>query len=174
MDPLPPTGFRLFGLGKKKAEEAAKPAAKPASTYAPGSGLIVEETIEEEEFDAPRHPQRGKGGDHDSDDFEEETLPNQLRSGDLGEMLQEAHLDHRIQLNFDEKNGDEEGFDEEEDEEEPSAEGQPAAGAPGQRRDRNARADATAGVHQPRKAPEAAAPRAARRSCPTCPSLAIY
>ncbi|MGP8225502.1 MAG: hypothetical protein ACLQGT_05040, partial [Terracidiphilus sp.] len=139
VDPLPPTGFRFFGLGKKKAEEAAKPAAKPVSTYAPGSGLIVEETIEEEEFDAPRHPQRGKGGDHDSDDFEEETLPNQLRSGDLGEMLQEAHLDHRIQLNFDEKNGDEEGFDEEEDEEEPSAEGQPAAGAPGQRRDRNAR-----------------------------------
>jgi ribonuclease G len=139
VDPLPPTGFRLFGLGKKKAEEAVKPEAKPVSTYAPGSGLIVEETIEEEEFEAPRHPQRGKGGDHDTDDFEEETLPNQLRTGDLGEMLQEAHLDHRIQLNFDEKNGDEEGFDEEEDEEEPSAEGQPAAGAPGQRRDRNAR-----------------------------------
>jgi ribonuclease G len=139
VDPLPPTGFRLFGLGKKKAEEAAKPTAKPVSTYAPGSGLIVEETIEEEEFDAPRHQNRTKGGDHDSDDFEEETLPNQMRTGDLGEMLQEAHLDHRIQLNFDEKNGDEEGFDEEEDEEEPTAEGQLAAGAPGQRRDRNAR-----------------------------------
>jgi ribonuclease G len=154
VDPLPPTGFRLFGLGKKKAEEAAKPAAKPVSTYAPGSGLIVEETIEEEEFEAPRHPQRAKGGDHDTDDFEEETLPNQLRSGDLGEMLQEAHLDHRIQLNFDEKNGDEEGFDEEEDEEEPSAEGQPAAGAPGQRRDRNAR-----GGRHGRGAPAAQGPR---------------
>jgi ribonuclease G len=153
VDPLPPTGFRLFGLGKKKAEEAAKPAAKPVSTYAPGSGLIVEETIEEEEFEAPRHPQRAKGGDHDSDDFEEETLPNQMRTGDLGEMLQEAHLDHRIQLNFDEKNGDEEGFDEEEDEEEPSAEGQPAPGAPGQRRDRTAR-----GRHG-RGAPAAQGPR---------------
>ena len=153
VDPLPPTGFRLFGLGKKKAEEAAKPAAKPVSTYAPGSGLIVEETIEEEEFDAPRHPQRAKGGDRDTDDFEEETLPNQLRSGDLGEMLQEAHLDHRIQLNFVEKNGDEEGFDEEEDEDEPTAEGQPAAGAPGLRRDRNAR-----GRHG-RGAPPAQGPR---------------
>jgi ribonuclease G len=153
VDPLPPTGFRLFGLGKKKAEEAAKPAAKPVSTYAPGRGLIVEETIEEEEFEAPRHPQRAKGGDHDSDDFEEETLPNQMRTGDLGEMLQEAHLDHRIQLNFDEKNGDEEGFDEEEDEEEPSAEGQPAPGAPGQRRDRTAR-----GRHG-RGAPAAQGPR---------------
>jgi ribonuclease G len=162
VDPLPPTGFRLFGIGKKKAEEAAKPAAKPVSTYAPGSGLIVEETIEEEEFEAPRHPQRGKGGDRDTDDFEEETLPNQLRSGDLGEMLQEAHLDHRIQLNFDEKNGDEEGFDEEEDEEEPTAEGQPAAGAPGQRRDRNAR-----GGRHGRGAPAAQGPRGrgtARRS----------
>jgi ribonuclease G len=154
VDPLPSTGFRLFGLGKKKVEEAAKPAAKPVSTYAPGNGLIVEETIEEEEFEAPRHPQRGKGGDRDTDDFEEETLPNQLRTGDLGEMLQEAHLDHRIQLNFDEKNGDEEGFDEEEDEEEPSTEGQPA-GAPGQqRRDRNARS----GRHG-RGAPAAQGPR---------------
>jgi ribonuclease G len=147
VDPLPPVGFRLFGLGgKKKAEEdAAKPAAKPASaapvsTYAPGSGLIEEETIEEEEFNAPRHPHHhGKAEDHDLDDFEEETLPNNLRTGDLGEMLQEAHLDHRIQLNFDEKNGENESFDDE-NEEEPSTEGQPAAGAPVQHRpDRSAR-----------------------------------
>ena len=144
VDPLPPSGFRLFGLGGKKKpdEKAAKPEAKPASVtaYAPGSGLIEEETIEEEEFDAPRHPHRlAKAEEHDLDDFEEETLPNQLRTGDLGEMLQEAHLDHRIQLNFDEKNGDEEVFDEEEDEE-PAAEGQPAAGASVQQRpDRSAR-----------------------------------
>jgi ribonuclease G len=146
VDPIPPTGFRLFGLGKKKAEEVApKPAAvpaaaAPASTYAPGSGLIEEETIEEEEFDAPRHSHAAKGGDHESDDFEEETLPTHLRTGDLGEMLQEAHLDHRILLNFDEKNGDEEDTEGEEDDEEPSAEGQPAAGTSMQpRRDRNAR-----------------------------------
>jgi ribonuclease G len=144
VDPKPPTGFRLFGLGKKKVEEeAAKPEPKPSavatvSSYAPGSGLIVEETIEEEEFDAPRHAHRAKGGDHDLDDFEEETLPTQIRSGDLGEMFQEAHLDHRIQLNFDEKNGDEEDLEDEE--EEPSADGEPAAGTPGQqRRDRTAR-----------------------------------
>jgi ribonuclease G len=143
VDPLPPTGFRLFGLGgKKKADEKeAKPEPKSVlvSSYAPGSGLIEEETIEEEEFDAPRHAHRTKGGDHESDDFEEETLPNQLRTGDLGEMLQEAHLDHRIQLNFDEKNGEEESFDEE-DEGEPVAGGKPAAGTSTQQRpDRNAR-----------------------------------
>jgi ribonuclease G len=147
LDPLPPTGFRLFGLGgkKKKAEEeAAKPQPKPAavaqvSAYAPGKGLIEEEVIEEEEFDAPRHPHhRAPGGDHDADDFEEETLPTNLRTGDLGEMLQEAHLDHRIEMNFDQKNGDEEGFDDED--EEPAAEGQPAAeSSTQQRRDRNDR-----------------------------------
>jgi ribonuclease G len=141
VDPLPPTGFRLFGLGgKKKSEEKEeKPAVKPApvSTYAPGSGLIEEETIEEEEFEAPHHAHRAKDGDRDQDDFEEETLPNQLRTGDLGEMLQEAHLDHRIQLNFDEKNGDEESFD---DEEEPAPGSRPAAGISTQQRpDRSAR-----------------------------------
>jgi ribonuclease G len=131
VDPLPPAEFRLFGFGSKK-----KPAKTVSvSTYAPGKGLIEEETIDEEEFVAPRHPHRhGKAEDHDLDDFEEETLPTHLRSGDLGEMLQEAHLDHRIQLNFDEKGGDEEGFDEE-GEEEPAAAGTSAQ----QRPDRFAR-----------------------------------
>jgi ribonuclease G len=138
VDPLPPAEFRLFGFGgKKKPDEKAAKKAKTisSSTYAPGKGLIEEETIEEEEFVAPRHPHRhGKAEDHNLDDFEEETLPTHLRSGDLGEMLQEAHLDHRIQLNFDEKNGDEEGFDEE-DEEAPSA----AVTTTPQRPDRSAR-----------------------------------
>jgi ribonuclease G len=144
IDPASPTGFRLFGLGKKKTEPApAKPESVAAvSAYAPGSGLIEEEIIEEEEFDAPHHHAHAKGGDHDSDDFEEETLPTQARTGDLGELLQEAHLDHRIELNFGGKNGDEEdAFDDDEDEEEPAAEGQPtAAGAPApQRRERGDR-----------------------------------
>jgi ribonuclease G len=148
VDPQPPTSFRLFGFGSKKKdeEEPAKPEAKPTSVasvsaYAPGVGVIEEELIEEEEFDAPRHKHRGKAQPHDNDDFEEETLPPQMRTGDLGEMLQEAHLDHRIQLNFDGKSGEEEdGFDEDEDEDEPGAEGQPAAATSGQKnRDRNAR-----------------------------------
>jgi ribonuclease G len=141
VDPAAPTGFRLFGIGKKKKEEEAK--AKPASVpsvsaYAPGSGHIEEEVIDEEEFDAPRHHHH-KADEHDLDDYEEETLPTQIRSGDLGEMLQEAHLDHRIQLNFDDKNVEDESFDDEEDE--PSSEAQPAAGeTPGQqRRDRGTR-----------------------------------
>jgi ribonuclease G len=140
VDPLPPSGFRLFGLGgkKKKEEAAAAPAPAPAkaapakaasvasvSAYAPGSGVIEEEVIEEEEFDAPRH-HRHKADEHDLEDYEEETLPNQIRSGALGEMLQEAHLDHKIQLKFEGKNGDEEdAFDDEEDEDESDSADQP-------------------------------------------------
>jgi ribonuclease G len=145
IDPASPTGFRLFGLGgkKKKEEEPAAPAPAPSapavSAYAPGAGHIEEEVIEGEEFEAAPHHRRHKTEEPDLDDYEEETLPPQIRSGDLGEMLQEAHLDHRIQLNLDEQNGDdEEGIDgEDEEEEEPAAGTQPAGGQP--RRDRNAR-----------------------------------
>jgi Rne/Rng family ribonuclease len=155
VDPAPPSGFRLFGLGKKKAEEpspTAAPVPPPApraatvaavSAYAPGAGLIEEEVIEEEEFEAPHHHHHGKADEHDLEDYEEETLPPQLRTGDLGEMLQEAHLDHKIQLNFDDKNVEDEAFDEDEDEEEEAtAEGQPAGGGQDsqqQRRDRGGR-----------------------------------
>ncbi len=138
VDPSTPTGFRLFGLGgKKKTEQPAAPepveepqpkaatAVATVSSYAPGAGNIEEELIEEEEFDAPHF--HAKADEHDLDDYEEETLPANLRTGDLGELLQEAHLDHKIELNE-----DEDGFDEEEDdEEEVTAEGQPAPGQEG-------------------------------------------
>jgi ribonuclease G len=145
VDPLPPSPFRLFGFGKKDKKEE-EPAHSPAevsaasvSAYAPGAGLIEEEVIEGEEFESvPRH-QRAEA--HDLDDYEEETLATQVRSGELGEMLQEAHLDHRIQLDFDQKNGENEVFEEEEEEEEETSEAQPSTsdGAGQQRRERGGR-----------------------------------
>ena len=147
VDPLPPTGFRLFGLGGKKKKEDEPVAVEPApvsipsvSAFAPGDGLIEEELIEGEETETLPHQRRHKIEEHDLDDYEEETLPTQVRSGALGEMLQEAHLDHRIQMDFDDKQvEDEEAFDveEEDEEEEPSQEAQPAPGQP--RRDRGGR-----------------------------------
>ena len=149
VDPLPPSGFRLFGLGagKKKAdhapEEAPMPQPTPAAVatapaYSPGQGLVEEEVIEGEEYEAVPHHHRHKAEAGDLDDYEEETLAAQIRSGGLGEMLQEAHLDHRIDMTFGAKNGGEEVEAEEEEEEgESSAEAQPA---PGPRRERGGRA----------------------------------
>jgi Rne/Rng family ribonuclease len=129
VDPSAPTGFRLFGFGGKKKKdddagvgtaEANAPVATAAkSTYAPGAGLVEEEVIEGEEFDAP-HAHRHKAQTQDLDEYEEETLPTHLRTGELGEMLQEAHLDHRIQMNFDEKGVEEETFETTGDEEAPA------------------------------------------------------
>ena len=156
VDPLPPAGFRLFGFGGKKrgsdeeppspppAVDETKPeSARPASAFSPGTGLVEEEIIEGgEEFEVAHQQHKDE---HDLDEYEEEEkLHTQIRSGELGEMLQEAHLDHRIQLNFDDKNGDEdaeeafEGEEEEEEEEEAvAADGQPATDA--QRRERRDR-----------------------------------
>jgi Rne/Rng family ribonuclease len=155
VDPNPPVGFRFFGLGGKKKKPEEEPSSLPAvdtkptsapsvSTFAPGSGLVEEEVIEGEEYDVTQH--HHKADEHDLDEYEEEEkLHTQIRSGELGEMLQEAHLDHRIQLNFDGKNGEEDGdeaLDGEEDEEEEAAaaDGRPAGGSqPQPRRDRNGR-----------------------------------
>jgi ribonuclease G len=151
VDPASPLEFRLFGFGKKKKdEETAAVEEQPAtpakiatvSAYAPGKGLVEEEVIEGEEYEAVPHHRRHKGEDHDLETFEEETLPQHLRTGDLGEMLQEAHLDHKIQLNLEDQNGEEVEYDTEEEEEEGAAAGtQPAPGQPARRdqRDRGRR-----------------------------------
>ncbi|MGA8088573.1 MAG: Rne/Rng family ribonuclease [Terracidiphilus sp.] len=151
VDPLPPVEFRLFGLGgkKKKSDDApaapaqaeTKPASVPvASSFSPGTGLVEEEVIEGEEYDTPHH--HHKTDEHDLDDYEEEEkLHTQIRSGELGEMLQEAHLDHKIQMKFANKNEDEgeetlEGEEEDEEEEATGTGTQPAGdGQAPQRRD---------------------------------------
>jgi Rne/Rng family ribonuclease len=124
VDPLPPSSFRLkdlFGARKKEDESethtitpapAAPKKVSSVSAYAPGEGLVEEEVIEEEEYEFT--PLKAHHGDeHDLEELEEETLQQQIRSGALGEMLQEAHLDHRIQL--DSVDEDESDPDDEED-----------------------------------------------------------
>ncbi|WP_420237552.1 Rne/Rng family ribonuclease [Telmatobacter bradus] len=90
VDPSAPSGFRLFGFGKKKDDEHEEKPAEAAKSKAAG---FQEELSEGEEF-------------------EEHSLPAHMRTGDLGEMLQEAHLDHRIGLDLDE-HADEDGEEEE-------------------------------------------------------------
>jgi ribonuclease G len=156
IDPSAPSGFKLFGFGKKKkdSESAASATtaatATPVSTYAPGNGVVEEEVIEGEEFDSTPHARRHKPEVHDTDDYEEETLPSHLRTGDLGEMFQEAHLDHRIQKSFDEKGVEEDGVEGEE-EEEASTGTQPAPGR--ERRDRGGRGQRGRGAQSSRRGP---------------------
>jgi Rne/Rng family ribonuclease len=163
VDPSAPSGFRLFGFGGKKkdghppTETAIAAPAATVSTYAPGAGPVEEEVIEGEEFDAAPHSRR-KPEARDLDEYEEETLPTHLRSGDLGEMLQEAHLDHRIQMNFDQKGVEEEEFDTAEEEEEPAAETQTQPGH--ERRPRGGRGQRGRGTQGNRRGP-------ARRSAQT-------
>ena len=124
VDPLPPSGFRfsdLFG-GRKKEEEPPPPpaAAKPVvsvSAYAPGSGVVEEEMIEDEEYEFT--PLKAHHGDeHDLEELEEETLQQQIRSGALGEMLQEAHQESHL--------GNRILIESEDDEDEDDAESTPA------------------------------------------------
>ncbi|MGB6973273.1 MAG: hypothetical protein WBD67_01185, partial [Terracidiphilus sp.] len=144
VDPNPPSGFRLFGMGSKKkpGDGPREPADQPAgqrppapasvSAFAPGSGLVEEEVIEGEEYDLAGHPHAHRGEEHDLDEYEEQTLQAQIRSGDIGELLQEAQLDHRIDLDLDDKDGEEEDEAiEYDDAEESQGEDQHAA-APGQ------------------------------------------
>jgi Rne/Rng family ribonuclease len=156
IDPSSPTGFRLFGFGGKKKRDdepaAATTTTAPvaqASTYAPGNGPIEEEVIEGEEVEAAPHARRHKPETHDLDVYEEETLPSHLRTGDLGEMLQEAHLDHRIQMSLDAKTGEEEALETEE--EEAPAETRPAPGR--ERRERGGRGQRGRGMQGGRRGP---------------------
>jgi ribonuclease G len=111
VDPATPTGFRLFGFGKKKEEKpTAKDALAPAKTvssYAPGAGHVEEEIIEGEEYETlpHAHARRGKAPIADLDDYEEQTLAG--RQGGKNALA--------IQL------GDEDDVDEEEDEAEGTA-----------------------------------------------------
>jgi Rne/Rng family ribonuclease len=91
--------------------------------FAPGSGVLEEEVIEEEEYDF--EPIHRHADEHDSEDLEEETLDH---AGELSELVRDSHLDQRLQsgagleeaededIESEEENGEEEDDDEEEEE----------------------------------------------------------
>ena len=87
IDPASPSGFRLFGFGKKK-EESEKPAEAPttkASSYAPGKGRVEEEVIDGAEFEASPRSRRHKPAAADLDDYEEQVMPSHTRAAGLDE-----------------------------------------------------------------------------------------
>jgi ribonuclease G len=152
VDPSAPSGFRLFGFGKKKEE----PKAQPVSTYAPGAGHVEEELIDGEEVDStPHRRHRQDAHDHDADSlYEEETVRGKGRKSPLGEALEDAGVDQRIAAKFGRGGEDEDDLDVDEEEET----GGETTAAPGQQRragsrDRNSNARRGRGAPPPRRGP---------------------
>ncbi len=154
VDPSAPTGFRLFGFGKKKDE--AKPESKPASSYAPGKGHMEEEVIDGDEVEAaPRKRGRHEAHDHNADSlYEEEKVrgKGKGRNGALGELIEDAQLDSRIGIKFAQQGADDEedfDVDGEEESETPAAPGQPRK----DRRDRTSSRRPVRGAQPQRRGP---------------------
>jgi ribonuclease G len=131
VDPATPTGFRLFGFGKKKEEKStgkdATGSVRQTSSYAPGVGRVEEEIIDDDEFVATPKQRRQKTSPASAlVEYEEQTLAS--RKGGGKNALEEAR---RAQM------GAEEDADEEEEEE--GAEGTTAQPRRTDRTDRSTR-----------------------------------
>ncbi len=74
--------------------------------FAPGSGVLEEEVIDEEEYDF--EPIHRHADEHDSEDLEEETLDH---AGELGEMVRDSHLDQRVSSGAGLEEGEEEDLE---------------------------------------------------------------
>jgi Rne/Rng family ribonuclease len=120
--------------------------------YAPGMGVLEEETIDEEEYDFEPIP--GQADEHGIEEMEEETLD---QADTVGETFRDVHTEKRLGYDTPAEASEEEEIDEpeagfaeaeeeelseeeseEEDVEEPASETgeEPAAGAPARRSDR--------------------------------------
>ena len=64
--------------------------------FAPGSGLLEEETIDEDEYDFA--PLSAYSDEQDLEDLEEETLDQEMGGAELGEMVRESHLNKRVRF----------------------------------------------------------------------------
>jgi len=78
-------------------EEAAYPESNPLElihAFAPGSGLLEEEVIDEEEYDfSPLH---AHADEHDLEEIEEETLDSALVGSQLGDLVRDEHIQRRL------------------------------------------------------------------------------
>jgi ribonuclease G len=94
--------------------------------FAPGTGLLEEELIDEEEAEVPAS--RALLDENEFDELVEETLDVQMDGGLLSDMVRDAHIEERIRYKEDqngqvveEEDADEEELGEEEDEFAPEA-----------------------------------------------------
>jgi ribonuclease G len=85
--------------------------------FAPGSGLLEEEVIEEEEYDFT--PIHAHADEHDLEEIEEETLDNAMVASQLGDLVRDEHIQRRVSGDptadddFDDDDDEEDGAEEE-------------------------------------------------------------
>ncbi|MFZ0662577.1 MAG: Rne/Rng family ribonuclease, partial [Acidobacteriaceae bacterium] len=113
VDAAAPSEFRTPSVAEPEAEEEASDQAQKLENdapeepehdeqatevadqlfgFAPGTGILEEEIIDEDEYDF--EPIHAEGEEqHDSEDLEEETLE---RSGELGDVVRDEHIDDRL------------------------------------------------------------------------------
>ncbi|HEX3435696.1 MAG TPA: Rne/Rng family ribonuclease [Pseudacidobacterium sp.] len=79
-------------------EQGAVAAEEDASVhshdFAPGTGLLEEEVIDDEEYDF--EPIHAHADEHDLEDLEEETLNHEINGTDLGAMVRDLHINQRV------------------------------------------------------------------------------
>ncbi|MGC2163652.1 MAG: Rne/Rng family ribonuclease, partial [Silvibacterium sp.] len=128
-------------------DEQATEVADQLFGFAPGTGILEEEVIDEDEYDF--EPIHAHSDEHDSEELEEETLEHSGQQ--LGDIVREEHLDQRLSngssiSESEETEAGEEGDDfeisevdldeEDNDEGEPAAEGSATADGAAPSRDR--------------------------------------
>ena len=65
-------------------------------SFSPGTGLLEEEVIDEDEYDfSPIH---AHADEHDLEEIEEETLDNGLGGSELGDFVRDEHIKRRVMI----------------------------------------------------------------------------
>jgi ribonuclease E len=79
--------------GAEAEEDAAHPV-EQLHAFAPGHGVLEEETIDEEEYDFT--PLHGHSDEHDLEEIEEETVDNTMVGSQLGDLVRDEHIQRRV------------------------------------------------------------------------------
>jgi ribonuclease G len=92
--------------------------------FSPGTGLLEEEVIDEEEYDFT--PLHAHADDHDLEEIEEETLDSALVGSELGDFVRDEHIQRRVMGDpeTDADTDDTEDFDEDDATEEEASDGE--------------------------------------------------
>jgi ribonuclease G len=106
-EPLEASGFEpTLSLAAQLQEEEAQQAELPSANFsemvdrmqgfAPGHGLLEEETIDEDEYDFEPMHAHAHSDDGDQEDLEEETLDQRMEPSALSDAVRDSRLEQRV------------------------------------------------------------------------------